>query len=339
MKLRDIDMKTFDPDIVLLHTPSSKMEIFVQDKIKRHLDANVDSTIIVENKADLKQVRDCIGVTPYHSDKWYVRVNLDKFNNKDLHKVIQDSSTCVFLCTCSKYKIFKEFKETFEKKLKIADFYFVWLKRDDFIYLYDAFVPEDKRLAPALLSTVMSGYSSDIEALFELFLALNGGEVFKSESDIVAKIGLGSLSTDAYVFKLLKPLSGSEKGLKKVMKDRTKYGLEMGGSLGWTTYYNFLNKCILAFIDIKMLLISGSIYKSLKDLPEGYDKGKLARYNRHIWRIKEVPMSDLLLLRKSMGTTVWKTELDFITFIYTYYTEKAKLVIGKGQGDVSNSKG
>ncbi len=329
MKLRDIDMKTFNPDIVLLHTPSSKMEIFVQDKIKRHLGADADSTMTVENKEDLKQVRDCIGVTPYHSEKWYVKVNLDKINNKELYKVMHDSTTCVFMCTCSKYRIFKEFKENFEKTLNVADFYLVWLRRDDFIYLYDAFVPESKRLAPALLNTVMKGYASDIEALFDLFLALNEGEVFKSESEIVGKIGLGSLSIESYVFRLLKPLSGSEKGLQRVLKDRTKYGIEMGNSLKWTTYYNFLSKCVVSFIEIKMLLISGSIYKSIKDLPEGYDTGKLARYNRHVWRIKEIPMSDLLLLRDSMGKKPWKTELEFINFIYKYYTAKAKQVTMK----------
>ena len=327
MRLADLDAKTANVNVLLLQTPSSKLYMFLFDKIKRKYHINVDSTIAVENKSDLKRVKEVVGIRPPFSEKWFVTVNLDKFNDKSLIEAIKMSSTCVFFVTCSKYGQYKAFKDSLKNYSGVYDYYINYLRKPDFIYLYDAFVPEGNRLTKQLFDYTVTSYSGDIEAVMDLFLHLGQGESIESRKDISEICGIGGNSTEGFIFSLLKPLSGSDKGLSTVIKNRVKAGVDLGNTLGFAKLYNFLSKSIKCFCEIKMLMMAGVVYKSIYKLPSSFDEKALAKYQKYIWKLKEIPMSDLLRLRQCMGSKKWLNELDFLNFIYKYYSLKARLLL------------
>lgn len=327
MRLSDLDSKNLNISVLLLQTPSTKLTMFLQDKIKRKYNCKSESILDVATKGDIKKIKDVTGVKPPFSEKWYVQIDLDKLYEKTLIQNIKASSTCVFFCTCSKYGTFKKFKDELKDKDGVVDLYITYLKRPDFLYLYDAFTLSDNKLTKQLFDYVAKSYAGDIEAIFELLIHLNQGEKFESRKDIADLCGLGGLSVESYLFDLLKDISGSDKGLMTVIKNRTKAGVDLGTALGFKSMYNFMSKSIQCFCEIKMMLMSGVVYKSIRKLPDSFDEKALSRYQKYIWRLKEIPMSDLLRLRQCMGETSWSDELDFLNFIYRYYGLKAKLFV------------
>ena len=329
MKLEDIDSKLFDPDIILLETPSIKMLQFLQDKIKRKYQVSKDTTITIENKSDYKKVKDVTGVVPFGSTKWFVEVDIDKNNNKDFINLIKQSTTCLFFCTASKYRYYKAFMDAFKgvNDINIADYYLTFLRRGDFIYLYDAFVPEDKRLASSLFTSFMKGYSSDIDAVFELLLHLAKGEKFNSMKDISDICGFGGLTVETYIFSLLRPLSGSDKGLEKVIKNRVEVGSDLGSSLGYGALYGRLTKSIKMMCELKMLIMSGVVNKRVVNIPKVFEDNGIAKYQRYIWRLKEIPMSEFLLLRQCIGSNKWYKDIDLLCFLYKYYSLRASRLV------------
>lgn len=331
MRLSDLDSKNRSIDVVLLQTSSTKLSMFIQDKLKRRYNCKSDSLIELETKSDLKKVKEVFGVTPPFAAKWFVTIDLDKGKNgvalKDLIPVIKQSSTCIFFCTSSKYKTYKEFKESFKDSTTFFDYYINYLRRPDFLYLYDAFTLSDNKLSKQLFDYAVQSYSGDIEAVFDLLLALNSGQKFESRQDIAEVCGLGGLSVESYIFSLLKPVSGSDKGLKTVIKNRVKAGVDLGNTIGFQKMYNFTAKSIMLFCELKMLIISGVIYKSVRNLPDSFDEKALAKYQKYIWRLKEIPLSDILRLRQCMGAYAWHNGSDFLNFIYKYYELKSELFL------------
>lgn len=323
MRLSDLDAGTLDISVVILQTPSAKMSMFLQDKLKAKYGCKSDSVIDIETKSDYKRVRSVLGIYPAFADKWFISVNLDKFSDKELVSIVRQSTTCVFFCTCSKYKTFKSFKEALKGVEGVCDFYINSLRRADFVYLYDIFTPKSNRLTKQLFDYVFKSYAGDIEAVFDLFLQLGQGTKVESRKDIAEICGLGGLSVESYIFDLLKGLSGSDKGLKTVIKNRVKAGQDLCSSIGLRSMYNFMVRSVGLMCELKMLMISGVVYKTVRNLPDSFDEPALARYQKYIWRLRETPMSSLLRLRQCLGERAWKTEFDFLGFIYAYYYDKA----------------
>ena len=105
------------------------------------------------------------------------------------------------------------------------------------------------------------------------------------------------------------------RGLKTVLRLRIKAGIDLGETLTYPTFYNYLKNGVDSCIDIKMLQISGIIYKEIKGLPEGYDEKKLSKYQRYLYKITEIPMSSFLRLANQLKECDrWKEELDFISY-------------------------
>lgn len=323
MRLRDLDTRGTTPTIVLLQTPSSRLTMFLQDKIKRRYGCSAESSLDIAVKSDYKSVKEVYNAVPPFSERWYVSINLDKTNDKELYELIKQSSTCVFFCTCSRYTTFKTFREEFKGMAGFCDFYMNFLRKTDFVYLYDAFTLADNKLSKQMFDYVVQSYSSDIEAVFELLVHLNQGEKFETRNEIAEVCGLGSLSVESYIFSLLKPLSGSDKGLLTVIKNRSKAGIELGESVGYTSMYNFMAKSLLLFCELKMLIMSGVVYKSVRHLPDAFDEKALARYQKYIRRLNGIPLSSLLRIRQAMGKTTWHSDLDLLCFVYNYYQQKA----------------
>ena len=325
MRLQDLDSKNANPTVVLLQTPSTQLSIFLYDKLKLRFHCNSDSIISVESKSDVKKIREVSTTSPPFGDKWLIQVNLDKVNDKELIKVIHDSLTCIFFCTCSKYKTFKQFKDSIKDVNGVYDYYVTYIRRPDLLYLYDALVPEDNKLSKQLFDYVAQSYSSDIDAIFDLLLALNKGDSFESRKDIAELCGLGNNSVESFLLSLMKPMSETEKGTHTVIKNRAKMGADLGATIGWSSFYNFFNSSLDSFIQLKVLVISGVVYKQVRDLPDSYDEQKLSKYNKYLWRLKEVPLSRFLRMKQVLlEGGRWNKPADFLRFLYCYYTEGVK---------------
>lgn len=321
MNLAGID--TFGiPSVVILQTPSTHLQMFVQDKLKSKIHSNQDSVIDVTTKKDIRRIKEVLGIYPPMSSRWFVAIDLDKLYDKNLVEAVKQASTCCFLCTCSKYKTFKEFKQAIKGVERVCDLYITFLRRADLVYIYDALVPKTNPLSKPLFDYVAQGYSSDIDTIFDLFIRLNKGEKFESKKAITDVCGLGGLSIESFIFSLTKELSGSAKGLNLVIKNRIKAVNDLAEDLGYTKLYNYLAKSLLLLCELKMLIISGVVYKDIRKLPSTFDEKALSRYKKYIWRLKEIPMSELLQIRQSMGAYPWRSELDAINFIYRYYSMK-----------------
>lgn len=320
MLLKDLNDRDFD--VVIVQTNSVKLHTFIKDKIKRRCKSNQDTIIEVKTKSDLKNVRSVTGVLPPFADRWFVDVNLSGVTVKDLVDVIASGVTCAFFVTTERYKDYKELKEALKKRniTHVLDYYINYLKRLDFIYLYDAFVPEKNRMLKSLFDYVVQSYSGDIEAVFDLFLEMGNGKSITNRKQIADICGIGGLSIESFIFMLLKEPSQTEKGLRKVMKLRIQAGRELGEVYKWRTFYNFLKKSLTNMVEVKMLRISGVVYKSIHNLPNGYDDKTLSRYQKYIWRLNEIPLSRILRLLDTLGNKSWGSDVEFVEFIYKYYT-------------------
>lgn len=338
MRLADLDNKNAKINVVLVNTNSTKMHLFLNDKLKKQAHCNADNSFIVYGKENLKEIKELIGIFPPFSDKWFVHIDLDNINTKeiglsDIADIIKKSNTVLFYCVCSKYATYKKMKELLKGINGLYDFYLSYLRRADFIYLYDAFVPTDKRLTQQLLNFVIQTYSDKVESLFDLFQSLANGKEFKTRKDIIELCGAEESTPESYVFSLLKPLTGSVRGFKTTMKQRMKAGLEMASGIEDNSFrrlYGYMRKNVDAMIAIKMLLISGKLYKDIpKEWVDYYNiHGNLYidKYQRYIWKLKTIPLSRLLLLRQSMGTS-WVTDTDFFRFLYTYYNQMLQIAL------------
>lgn len=334
MFLRDLDRFNENPDVLLMVTNSSRLEEFLRDKMKKHYHVGTESIIEIESKENLKQVKDLQGIAPPFADRWFVSVNMDKFDikaNSELFDIIKNSTTCFFFVTSTLYANYKKLKDLLSKDntINLYDYYLKTLRKTDFLYLYDAFVRENDRLTPSLFKFVFNNYNSNVDAFFNLLLRLNEGVKVSTQKDIVDICGIGGLSTESYILSLVKPLSGSDKGLRTVIRNKLKAGKELGDVYGYEKFYRFINKNIECFCEIKMLTISGVVYRKIKDLPDGYDEQRLAHYNKYLPALSEVPLSELLRIKQSLGNKVWKTDMDLLEFLYSYYGSKSTILYRK----------
>lgn len=317
--LSDLDKR--DYDVVLLQSNSEKMKMYIQDKLKAKFHSTRDTILTVNTNKDFKPVREVSGLIPPFSEKWLVFVTMNKkVSMKDLVNVIDNSSTCIFVVITDKYKEYKDIKEALKKKHTLIEQYLSYLRREDFIYLYDALVPKDKQMTKQLFDYLVQGYSSDIESVFDMFLALKDGKKVKTRKDISDICGIGGLTIDSFVFSMLKEPSKFDKGLKRVMHNRIMAGEELIEVYELGTFYRFLRACIYNLVQVKMLKDTGVIYKTIRNLPDGYDQMKLIRYQKYMWSLNEIPLSRLLRLYSCIGNKTWKTDLDFLNFMYNYFT-------------------
>lgn len=323
MLLRSLDDKLPSINVFILETSSTKLALYLQDKVKKSCGASKDTTFTIESKKDYKRVKDICNIVPPLSNKWLVYVNITKLRDtKELVKLIQNSTTVMFFCTSDKYMDYKMLKTSLEKHDGVVDFYFSRLGRNDLLYLYDAFVPSKNKLSKKLFDYVASGYNTDIDAIFDLFLELAQGTKVSTRKDISEICGVGGNSIESFVFSLLKPPPVTEKGLGIVVKNRLTAGLDLMNVYGQGVFLGRVRGALSRILDIKVLLLGGAIYNKVINLPEPYDEKLLSKYQRYLWKIKEIPTSRIVrcmyFLQKDKR---WSSDIDFVKFIYCYFLD------------------
>lgn len=320
MILRDLSDKNISCNVVIFQTSSEKLRMFVQDMLKRRYKCNSDTILSCSGKSDYKRIKDIINIVPPFADKWFIDVDLDSCKDSEFVDLVINSTTCLFFCNVKKYYLYKKFKDSLRKKNGVFDFYITYLRKNDFIFLYDAFVAQDKRLSKVLFDYVLQSYSSDIEAVFDLFIELSKGKKIESRKDIADICGIGGNSVESFLISMLKAPPTTAKGLKTVLRNRLRAGLELSEVYSYASFYFRLKNVLVSFIQLKMLMISGVVYKQIYKLPDGYDERSLYKYQRYIWRLKEIPLSRILRLYNALGKSTWKSDLDFLNFVYGYIT-------------------
>ena len=320
MNLSSIDSARGRIKVILLQSSSETLKMFIKDKVKKEFECNQDTTFEINNKKELRKVKEFYNVQPPFAKRWLVYINLEQYGRelKELKAVIDDSTTVTFFCISTKYFQYKNFKEYFKKTEFFLDFYVSSLRKDDMLYLYTQLVPSENRLTKQMYDYVAQSYSGDVSATLQLFKALGNGATFNNRKEIADICGIGGNSIESFIISLLKPPSQTERGLKIVMKNRMRAGYELSQIYKWGTFYSYMQNTLSVFIDIKLLCISGSVYKRLSNLPEGYDENKISRKQRYLWRLKEIPLSRLVRLKFMLGNERWKSDLDFLGFLYTY---------------------
>lgn len=310
-----------DLSIVLLQTPSNMMRIFVQDKIKeKHKNTN-DSTFNIQTKKDFKESVIKSGVQPFGATKWLFLVDTAKLklSSEDIKEIVKNNSSGVYLIFVDKYSDYKRIKKAIGTFDGFVDFYITRLRRNDFLYLYDYYVPEDNKLTKALYDQVIQSYSNDLDAVFKLFKALKSGEKVENQRDLTAICGVGGNTVENYMLSLLKDPPTTERGTNTVLRNRIKLGVDLGSVYGYSNFWSYAMNCTKSFSDIKMLVISGVVYKRIQKLPDCYNEKRLGKMNRYLWKLKEVPYSSVIRLRYMLSRRKWRNESDFLAFIYNYY--------------------
>lgn len=331
MKLADLERRRGQYKVVLLQTPADKLSLFLYDKIKEEYGCTQNTIIDVKDKSDIAQVKEVAYVDSFISDKWLVTVDFSKDKSmgllKELLPIMCESSTIVFFCTTNNYRTFKTLSDSFKKAgiTEVVSFYLTRLNSADFQYLYNAHVTSQNKLSKNLYTAVYQGYNSNVSAVMDLFTELRNGVVFESSREVADVCGVGNNSVENFVLSLLKPPSQSEQGTKTVLKNRLKAGFDLASVYGFGKLHSYMVNCVSCLRDVKVLRVSGAVYKNLINLPNGYDEAKLARYQRYIWRLNEIPLSRILRLAIFLEAKLsWNRDLDFIHFIYAYLSDEMR---------------
>lgn len=325
MKLSMLEKTALMNKVLIFQTSSTKINIFVTDKLKKLFGSNQDTMRDLADKKDMKVIKEIYNVDPYLSDRWLVTVQLGKFGGKykELIDLIINSTTVFFICIAESYRVFKGFKEALNKfrVQQVCDLYLTYLKSSDFHYLYRELVPETNRMPNAIADYVCQSYGADIDAVLDLFNVLQEGTPVTTRRDVSDICGIGGNSVDSFIFSLIKNPPTSAKGAMTVIKNRLQAGDDLAQVYGYTSFYNQLSACVKQLVDIKMLVLSGVVYKRITEVPNGYDEKKLPRYQKYIWRLRDIPLSRLLRLKIFLGTTAWKSGVDLMQSIYGYYKD------------------
>lgn len=320
MNIRDIDTLGKSLRTLIIQTPSDNLRLFVQDKFKDLYGCTQDTIITIENKKDLKSVQNLCVLQPFGSSKWLFLVNLDKVPVDEVLRVAKMNETGLFFCSVSKYFLFKKFKDGLKDTEGVGDMYINYIRRADFLYIYTEFTKANgNTLTNDLYNYVVKNYSGDIDSVFTLFRALKDGEHIQTKKDVSDLCGLGGNTIDSLVLGILKSEPNTDKGLKKVVRDKIQAGVDLSEDLPWSKMWAFANSFLSNLRDLKMLYISGVVYDRLVSLPDTYDAKKLSRLIRYLWFIKITPMSKILQLQVVLQKKRWTCELDYINFIYRYY--------------------
>lgn len=322
MLLSNLDNSKGKFKVFLLQTPSDKLRLYLYDRIKVDYNCNKDTIIELKDKKDFKRVKEVAFIDSFMSDKWLVTCNLKNVSSfmKEFVELIFESTTIIFFCTADNYKTFRNFTLALKNKgvSEVYQYYLTSLRSADFSYLYNKHVQKNNKLTKQLYDFVYQGYNSSISSLMDLFEELKRGTEFQSRKDISEVCGVGGNSVESFIFSMLKDPPSTEVGMKTVLRNRLKAGLDLASIYGYNRFQNYLSSCLSSLIDLKVLLISGEIYKKVINLPDGYNESKLVKYQRFLWRIKPIPMTRFLRLATFLEGEKWSCELNLMKFIYSY---------------------
>ena len=314
MSLKDLSSKH---NVHLLYTNSNLAEMYVYDKLKEVCKADSESIIRVENKSSFREMLETLNMQAYFAEKWLIILDYHKVSGiiKSNKNIFKAENAC-FLVLVSNYKEFKEFSEL---DISLNKMYLSILRYKDIMYLFNG-----TDVAQKYLDHVSRSYSRDPEKVFTLYREVVSGYKISSIKDINNICGQSSSSISRFAMLLLKDPPVTVKGLSITLRNRVKLAEDLMDAYGISYFRNLLMATVKDILDIKVLYLSGVIYKNVQELPNGYDEKRLSKYNMYLDSIERViPYSRIVNLYLSLKKEgVWKNKLNFLDFIYMYYSAK-----------------
>lgn len=301
-------------NVHMLITSSTAVEMYVYDKLKEQCHASLESVLTVNSKSSFSEMLELVGMQSYLSDKWLFVIEYSKVKASIKANVgIFESEEAEFLVKVNNYRDFKEFKELLPS---VNDLYLTFIRRNEVLYLLSGYSLSQKDI-----EFVAKSYSREPEKVFLFKKELDNGLVINSQRDIVKLLGESTGSITSYALALLRDFPTTEKGFKTVCRNRIKTGKDLCEAYGVSSFKNFLMATIKDFIYIKELYMQGTIYNSIRDLPEVFDEKKLSKYNVYLRTlINDISYSRLVsLYSKLRESGRWVRNSDLLMFIYDYY--------------------
>lgn len=307
------DLSNPEKNVHMCMSNSGLIDIYVHDTLKELCGTTAEEIIEVNTKADFGKMLQLINMRPFSSDKWFVIMEYGKVKSPlQKAKGILESSYVCFLIKVKNYREFKEFKEFYEG---VNDLYLALIRQKDVRFLLEPY-----EIGDSVIDFVAKSYSREPEKVFTLYNELKNGLIVENKREVVKLLGASAGSITSFVFQLLKEYPKTERGLKTVYKNRIKTANELSQAYGLATFRNFIMSAVRDILTIKDLYISGTIYDRIRGLPEGFDEGKLAKYNYYLDVINSIPYARVMrlwVLLKRQG--VWRSPLDMFQFMYSYY--------------------
>ena len=301
-------------NVHMLITSSTAVEMYVYDKLKEQCHASLESVLTVNSKSSFSEMLELVGMQSYLSDKWLFVIEYSKVKASIKANVgIFESEEAEFLIKVNTYRDFKEFKELLPS---VNDLYLSFIRRNEVMYLLSKY-----NLSQKDIDFVAKSYSREPEKVFLFKKELDNGLVVNSQRDIVKLLGESTGSITSYALALLRDFPTTEKGFKTVCRNRIKTGKDLCEAYGVSSFKNFLTATIKDFIYIKELYMQGTIYNSIRDLPEVFDEKKLSKYNVYLRTlVNDISYSRLIsLYSKLRESGRWVRNSDLLMFIYDYY--------------------
>lgn len=301
-------------NVHMLITSSTAVEMYVYDKLKEQCHASLESVLTVNSKSSFSEMLELVGMQSYLSDKWLFVIEYSKVKASIKANVgIFESEEAEFLIKVNTYRDFKEFKELLPS---VNDLYLSFIRRNEVMYLLSKY-----NLSQKDIDFVAKSYSREPEKVFLFKKELDNGLVVNSQRDIVKLLGESTGSITSYALALLRDFPTTEKGFKTVCRNRIKTGKDLCEAYGVSSFKNFLMATIKDFIYIKELYMQGTIYNSIRDLPEVFDEKKLSKYNVYLRTlVNDISYSRLVSLYiKLRESGRWVRNSDLLMFIYDYY--------------------
>lgn len=312
--LKDLVDKTLNYHTVMCD--SGKLDLLVYNLLKQACNGNKDTIFYVNKKSDVEEMLDLSLIMPYSADQWLFIVNYNKVK-RQRRKLIEfikaKTVSSKVLVSFDKYADFKKFND--DLGALVNSMYLKTLRKDDMAFLF-----RGTKLGKDLKEFIFYSYRSEVEKVMSVLEYIKDGHSVKTRKDITELAGVSTGSIQHFIFQLLGKPPKTEKSRERIIKNRSYILSELAKVYGVRGIKTILTNSVKDILDIKTLYLSGVVYKSLTNIPEGYDSKRLLRYRVFFGKIIDIEYSrilELYLLLYNEG--VWSNELDLYKFLYIYY--------------------
>ena len=293
--LKDLVDKTLNYHTMMCD--SGKLDLLVYNLLKNACGGNKDTIFYVNKKSDVEEMLDLSLIMPYGAEQWLFIVNYNKVKRhrrKLIEFIKAKTVSSKVLVSFDKYADFKKFNDDLGSL--VNSMYLKTLRKDDMAFLF-----RDTKLGKDLKEFVFYSYRSEVEKVMSILEHLENGQSIKNRKDITELVGVSTGSVQHFIFQLLGAPPKSEKSRERGIK-------------------TILTNSVKDILDIKTLYLSGVVYKTLSNIPEGYDSKRLLRYRVFFGKIVDIDYSRILELYMLLyNERAWQSEVELFKFIYVYY--------------------
>lgn len=313
-------LRNRDYNAHLVYSPSGLMSLFIEDEIRETYGVKTrDAILEVKSEKGFEEMMELMNLAPLIADKWlfvFPEGTSLSIKKKAMRLAEISFGTSVLLI---KAKGWLEFKELRESTRTCNDLYLSWIRREDVSQIL-----KRTGLRPDLIEYVAKGYSNNPESIVELAKAIAEGRAVESAKDIRTVIGVGSGTTLEFVLSLLRESSG-----KQTVRNRIQVMKSLLEEYSPGKLRGYLLGSVKDVYELKVLYLTGEIYKGVYKLPPGYDEKRLSRAGRRLRVVKETPLEEIVRLYLALQESgSWKNDLDALRFIYGFYLAKNVARVG-----------